>query len=81
MIEMKTLKETIITYVPLFNPYYGYADHRKACSIIFDKEMDVSLIILAKHMHQKGVVLHTFEFDTENWSRLVTNIDYFGMVK
>ena len=79
MVELKTLRETLVTYVPLFQPYLGWADHRKACSVVFNKQMNISLIVLAKHMIQKGVVLHTYDFETDDWSRLATNIEYFGM--
>ena len=81
MVELKTLQETILTYMPLFRPYHGWADHRKTCSIDYSKQMNISLIVLAKHMIQNGVVLHTYDFETDDWSRAATNIEYFGMLK
>ena len=78
MIELETVKETVLTYVPLYRPFHGYNDHRKACSITFDKDMKQSLLVLAKHHVQTGVVLHTLDFQSMAWERAATNIDYFG---
>ena len=78
VIELSNLKQTLISYIPLFIPFYGYNDHRKTCSIIFDKLQKKSLIVLVKHHVQKGVVLHTLDMETMNWSRSATNLQHFG---
>ena len=79
MIELESMKTTKLTNVPLFvGSYWGYSDHRKTCSITFDKQGNKSLIVIAKHPEKWGVVLHQFNLNSMQWSRAATNIDYFG---
>ena len=78
MIELSNLKEVYLTNVPLFFPHHGYSPHRKTCSIIFNKNQDKTLIILAKHHIQQGVVEHTLDLKSMTWSRSATNLKHFG---
>ena len=78
MIELSNLKEVYLTNVPLFFPHHGYSPHRKTCSIIFNKNQDKTLIILAKHHIQQGVVEHTLDLKSMTWSRSATNLNHFG---
>ena len=80
MIQLSNLNEIDISNVPLFMPYYGYSPHRKTCSIIFDKNLDKTLIVIAKHHIQKGVVLHSLDLNTMEWSRAATNLEFDGSV-
>ena len=78
LIEVNSLNQIQIAIMPLFNPWYGYNDHRKTCSIIFNKDQTKSLVVLVKHHVQKGVVLHSLDFETMIWSRAATNLQHFG---
>ena len=79
MIELESMKTTKLTNVPLFvGSYWGYSDHRKTCSITFDKQGNKSLIVIAKHPEKWGVVLHQFNLNSMQWSRAATNMKYFG---
>ena len=78
LVELNSLEQMPIAFMPLFIPYYGYNDHRKTCSIIFNKNQTKSLIVLVKHHIQKGVVLHTLGLETMIWSRAATNLEHFG---
>ena len=80
MIELEGIKDTILTYVPLFvgNVEHGYADHRKTCSINFDKQGNKNLIVIAKHPIRWGVVLHQLNLSSMQWTRAATNMKYYG---
>ena len=63
MIELETMKTTTLTYVPLFvGSFWGYADHRKTCSITFDKQGNKSLIVIAKHP-EKSFITTAYDYD------------------
>ena len=79
MIELESMNTTTLTYVPLFvGSFWGYADHRKTCSITFDKQGNKSLIVIAKHPEKWGVVLHQFNLNSVQWTRAATNMKYYG---
>ena len=79
MIELESMKTTTLTHVPLFvGSFWGYADHRKTCSITFDKQGNKSLIVIAKHPEKWGVVLHQFNLNSMQWTRAATNMKYYG---
>ena len=78
MIELSNLKEVYLTNIPLFTPHPGYSHHRKTCSIVFNKNQDKKLVVLAKHHIKDGVVEHTLDLKSMTWSRSATNLKHFG---
>ena len=80
MIELEGMKGTILTYVPLFvgKEPWAYANHRKTCSLTFDKQGNKNLIVIAKHPERWGVVLHQLNLSSMQWTRAATNMKYYG---
>ena len=81
MIQLEGMKDTTLTHVPLFHyedEYHGYPDHRKTCSITFNKQGQKSLLVIAKHPERWGVVLHQFHMHLMEWTRAATNMRYYG---
>ena len=80
MIQLEGLEDTTLTHVPLFHydEYHGYPDHRKTCSITFDKQGQKSLLVIAKHPERWGVVLHQLNMYSMEWTRAATNMKYYG---
>ena len=79
MIELESMNTTTLSYVPLFvGSFWGYANHRKTCSVTFDKQGSKSLIVIAKNPIKWGVVLHQLNLNSMQWSRAATNMKYYG---
>ena len=80
MIQLEDMKDTPLTYVPLFHDFEScpYHSHRKTCSITFDKQGQKSLIVIAKHPEKWGVVLHQLNMFSMEWTRAATNMRYYG---
>ena len=84
IIELEGMKDTILTYVPLFvgnlDPELitNNAPHRKTCSITFDKYGNKNLIVIAKHPERWGVVLHQLNLNFMQWTRAATNMKHYG---
>ena len=84
IIELERMKDTILTYVPLFvgnlDPELitNNAPHRKTCSITFNKHGNKNLIVIAKHPERWGVVLHQLNLNSMQWTRAATNMKHYG---